>query len=102
MSLFEETSVSPKSGEANHKKLSLIDFTGDFDKLTAVFKEHYPMTFVRTKMKLAQIDKGDVLKILLTEGEPLGNVSQSTTEQGFKTLNAEPIEGIVYRIIIEK
>ena len=57
MSLFEETSVSPKAGEANHKKLSLIDFTGDFDKLTAVFKEHYPMTFVRTKMNWRKLIK---------------------------------------------
>lgn len=37
MSLYEETNASPKSEETNHKKLSLIAFSGDFDKLTAVF-----------------------------------------------------------------
>jgi len=67
-----------------------------------ITKEHCPMTFVRTKLKLAQIDKGDILEVLLTEGEPLENVPQSATEQGFKVLNVEQVEGIVYRVTIEK
>lgn len=67
-----------------------------------ITKEHCPMTFVRTKLKLAQIDKGDILEVLLTEGEPLENVPRSATEQGFKVLNVEQVEGIVYRVTIEK
>lgn len=67
-----------------------------------ITKEHCPMTFVRTKLKLTQIDKGDILEVLLTEGEPLDNVPQSATEQGFKVLNIEQVEGIVYRVTIEK
>ena len=39
-----------------------------------ITKEHCPMTFVKTKLKLAQIAAGDTLEVLLTEGEPLENV----------------------------
>lgn len=51
-----------------------------------ITKEHCPMTFVRTKLKLAQIAKGDILEVLLSEGEPLNNVPRSAEEQGFKVL----------------
>ena len=47
-------------------------------------QEHCPMTFVRTKLKLAQIEEGDILEVLLSEGEPLENVPKSASEQGFK------------------
>ena len=48
--------------------------------------EHCPMTFVKTKIKLAQIAKGDTLEVLLKEGEPLNNVPKSAREQGFEVL----------------
>lgn len=67
-----------------------------------ITKEHCPMTFVRTKLKLAQIAKGDVLEVLLTEGEPLENVPRSAKEQGFKVLLVEQVEGNVYKVVIEK
>ena len=44
-----------------------------------ITKEHCPMTFVKTKLKLAQIAAGDTLEVLLTEGEPLENVPRSAT-----------------------
>ncbi|MCD7931882.1 MAG: sulfurtransferase TusA family protein [Tannerellaceae bacterium] len=45
-----------------------------------ITKEHCPMTFVKTKLKLAQLAPGDTLEVLLTEGEPLENVPRSATE----------------------
>lgn len=60
------------------------------------------MTFVKTKIKLAQIAKGDTLEVLLTEGEPLNNVPKSATEQGFEVLSQEPVEGNVWKVTIKK
>jgi TusA-related sulfurtransferase len=60
------------------------------------------MTFVRTKLKLAQIADGDILEVLLSEGEPLNNVPKSAREQGFNVLKVEHVEGSTYRVIIEK
>ncbi|MGM9702511.1 MAG: sulfurtransferase TusA family protein [Prevotella sp.] len=67
-----------------------------------ITKEHCPMTFVKTKLKLAQIDKGDILEVLLTEGEPLDNVPRSAEEQGFKVLSVEHVEGTTHKVTIQK
>ena len=56
-----------------------------------ITKEHCPMTFVKTKLKLAQIAAGDILEVLLTEGEPLENVPRSATEQGYNVLSVEHV-----------
>lgn len=67
-----------------------------------ITKEHCPMTFVKTKLKLAQIAEGDILEVLLTEGEPLDNVPLSATEQGYKVLSTEKVEGTTYKVTIQK
>ncbi len=67
-----------------------------------ITKEHCPMTFVKTKLKLAQIAKGDTLEVLLTEGEPLENVPRSAREQGYTVLSVEHVEGTTHRVLIEK
>ena len=67
-----------------------------------ITQEHCPMTFVHTKLKLAQMAKGDTLEVLLSEGEPLNNVPRSAAEQGFKVLAVEQVEGTTHRVVIEK
>lgn len=67
-----------------------------------ITKEHCPMTFVKTKIKLSQIQKGDILEVLLTEGEPLNNVPKSATEQGYKVLGIEHVDGTVHKVTIQK
>jgi len=67
-----------------------------------ITKEHCPMTFVKTKIKLAQISAGDTLEVLLTEGEPLENVPKSAAEQGFKVLDTIHIENNIYKVTIQK
>ncbi len=67
-----------------------------------ITREHCPMTFVRTKLKLAQIATGDVLEVLLSEGEPLENLPRSAQEQGYKVLSVEHVEGTTYKVTIEK
>ncbi len=60
------------------------------------------MTFVKAKLKLDELQKGDLLDILLMEGEPLRQVEKSSLEQGFQ-LNSIKEEGNgVYRMMIEK
>lgn len=60
------------------------------------------MTFVRTKLKLAQIAKGDILEVLLSEGEPLENVPRSAKEQGFNVISIDHVDGTTYKVTIEK
>lgn len=67
-----------------------------------ITKEHCPMTFVRTKLKLAQISKGDILEVLLSEGEPLENVPRSAKEQGYHVISVDHVDGTTYKVTIEK
>jgi len=52
-----------------------------------VTRDHCPMTFFRTKIKLSKLEPGDILDVLVTEGEPLENIPRSSTEQGFNVLS---------------
>jgi len=67
-----------------------------------ITNEHCPMTFVKTKIKLAQIAQGDILEVTLKEGEPLENVPRSAEEQGFKVLEKRHIENDIHLVIIQK
>jgi len=68
-----------------------------------VTNEHCPMTFVKTKIELNKLQKGDTLHVRLLEGEPLENVPRSAKEQGFNVLSVEETaDKGVYIITIEK
>lgn len=52
-----------------------------------------PMTFVKTKLRLERMQPGEVLEVLLNEGEPLENVPRSVREMGWDVLAIEPVAG---------
>ncbi len=70
--------------------------------LLDITKEHCPMTFVKTKLALSKLNKGDRLEVLLMSGEPLDNVPKSCEEQGYKVISIENVSGDIFRVIIEK
>ncbi|MDR2087347.1 MAG: sulfurtransferase TusA family protein [Dysgonamonadaceae bacterium] len=68
-----------------------------------ITKEHCPMTFVKTKIELNKLQKGDILNVKVTEGEPLENVPKSAVEQGFNVLSVTETDTPgIYNIEIEK
>ncbi len=67
-----------------------------------ITKEHCPMTFVKTKLALDGLAEGDVLEVLLTEGEPLDNVPKSCREQGFEILEISPVDGAIHKVRIKR
>ena len=67
-----------------------------------ITREHCPMTFVKTKIEMSKLKPGDLLEVLLSEGEPLENVPKSAREQGYNVLEVSHIEGLVHRVIIQK
>jgi TusA-related sulfurtransferase len=61
------------------------------------------MTFVKTKIELSKLQKGDVLTVKVTAGEPLENIPKSAAEQGFNVLSVKEAEAAgFYSIEIEK
>lgn len=67
-----------------------------------ITKEHCPMTFVKTKIQLSKLNTGDILEVLLNEGEPLQNVPRSAREQGFNVLEVAHVEGKTHKVLILK
>ena len=48
-----------------------------------------PVTFVKAKVALEELDDGDILSIRLNDGEPVQNVPRSIKEEGHQVLKLE-------------
>jgi len=60
-----------------------------------------PYNFVKTKLKLETMGAGQVLAVILDEGEPIRNVPRSVSDDGHTVLGQEPFDQ-AYRVIIKK
>jgi len=78
----------------NHNTMSttLLDIT----------REHCPMTFVKTKIALAKLNAGDLLEVLVVEGEPLENIPKSSAEQGYEVVSVTHVQDNVHKITLRK
>ncbi|MGI9534957.1 MAG: sulfurtransferase TusA family protein [Thermodesulfobacteriota bacterium] len=66
-----------------------------------ITKEICPMTFVKTKLKLETMVRGQVLEVTLREGEPLSNLPKSVEQEGHRVLEIYK-EDPFYKILIER
>ena len=60
-----------------------------------------PVNFVKTKLKLEEMNIGEILEVLIDAGEPIANVPRSIKEEGHKIIKVEKIDGY-FRLFIEK
>lgn len=60
-----------------------------------------PINFVKTKLKLETMDEGQVLEVVLDDGEPIQNVPKSIKEEGHKIIEVKK-EGEHFRLKIKK
>lgn len=67
-----------------------------------ITKDHCPMTFVKTKLQLEEMEPGDILEILLTEGEPLEKVPRTVIEQGFQVLETTRVKDKIFKVVIKR
>ena len=61
-----------------------------------------PVTFVKAKVALEELDDGDILSIRLNDGEPVGNVPRSIKEEGHKVLSLTDNGDGTYQLIVRK
>ncbi len=61
-----------------------------------------PMTFVKTKLELEEMEAGEILEVFLREGEPLSNVTRSCEEENHPVRLREQKDGNIWRILIER
>lgn len=60
-----------------------------------------PYNFVKTKLKLETMQPGQVLAVILDDGDPIRNVPRSVSEDGHTVLSQEPFARS-YRVTIRK
>ena len=66
-----------------------------------VTQDHCPMTFVKVKVALEQLEFGQQLDVLLSPGEPLENIPKSAREEGNRIIEIRQDNGN-YHVVIEK
>ena len=66
-----------------------------------VTSETCPMTYVKTKLKLEELQVGDILEVLVNPGEPLRSIPRSAEEAGYKIIDILS-HGDKHLIVIEK
>lgn len=59
-----------------------------------------PLNFVKTKLKLEEMAEGEVLEIILDDGDPMRNVPRSVKQEGHKIVNVEKLDDGCYRLAI--
>lgn len=60
-----------------------------------------PLNYVKTKLKLEEMGVGQVLEVLLNDGESIVNVPRSAKEDGHKILKIEQIQGY-FKVFVRK
>ncbi|QGP91199.1 Putative sulfur carrier protein [Neomoorella glycerini] len=69
-----------------------LDITGDC----------CPITFVKTKLALEEMQPGEILEVLLAEGEPLNNVPRSLKFEGHKIHQVRKVGPNIYSLLVER
>jgi tRNA 2-thiouridine synthesizing protein A len=60
-----------------------------------------PLNFVKTKLALEELESGELLEVILDEGDAMLNVPRSLKEEGHRIIKVEPL-GETFRVVIEK
>ena len=61
-----------------------------------------PITFVKTKVALEELDEGQILQVHLNDGEPVQNVPRSVKDDGHKILKLQDNGDETYTLYVEK
>lgn len=61
-----------------------------------------PINYVKTKLKLEEIESGELLEVLLDDGEPIKNVPASVRQDGNQIISVKQIEDGQWKVIIKK
>ena len=61
-----------------------------------------PVTFVKAKVAIDELDDGEVIAIRMNDGEPVQNVPRSIKEEGHQILKLVNNEDGTYNLIVKK
>jgi len=79
-------------------KMSEIQFDDQVDITDVVC----PVTFVKAKVALEELDDGEILAVRMNDGEPVQNVPRSIKEEGHQILKLLDNEDGTYTLFVRK
>jgi tRNA 2-thiouridine synthesizing protein A len=60
-----------------------------------------PINFVKTKLALEELEPGELLEVILDEGDAILNVPRSVKDEGHTVVKVRP-QGTTFRVVIRK
>jgi TusA-related sulfurtransferase len=73
-----------------------------FDEQVDITDKVCPLTFVKAKVTLDELEDGEVLAIRMNDGEPVQNVPRSLKEEGHQILKLVDNEDGTYTLYVRK
>ena len=73
-----------------------------FDDEVDITDKVCPMTFVKAKVAIDELDDGEILAIRMNDGEPVQNVPRSMKEEGHQILKLADNEAGTYTLYVKK
>ena len=73
-----------------------------FDEQVDITDVVCPVTFVKAKEALEEMDEGQVLAVKMNDGEPVQNVPRSIKEEGHQILKLNTNDDGTYTLFVKK
>ena len=61
-----------------------------------------PITFVKAKVAIEELEAGQILEIKMNDGEPIQNVPRSLKEEGHKVIEVNQNDDGTFSVIVAK
>lgn len=61
-----------------------------------------PTNFVKAKLQLEEMEEGQLLELVIDDGEPIRNVPRSLKSEGHRVLKVEQLENGAFKLLVRR
>ena len=97
---IREISLTRRWRSASKEEKVAAEYT--IDETVDITDVVCPVTFVKAKVALEEMDDGQILSVHMNDGEPVQNVPRSIKEEGHQILRLIDNEDGTYDLIVKK
>lgn len=73
-----------------------------YDEIVDITDKVCPLTFVKAKVAIDELDDGQILAVRMNDGEPVQNVPRSLKDEGHQILKLYDNEDGTYTLLVRK
>ncbi len=96
----DETGQAGAAADGIREEEAMSDFA--VDDTIDITDVTCPITFVKTKVALEELDDGQILQVHINDGEPIQNVPRSVKEEGHEVLRIDDNGDGTFELFIKK